>query len=158
MSDQPKKPSDFSNLSESGRQCVGCSVTSDKQKLLRLDTYSVAMGCYQCYEKHKACGGCNHEPHSKGPCPQCGCPTYRHSLAAEFDRQFAACVGLEQRVKTCDGFGINLGKCGRIILIKPTGELPRLCDPCIKLWSQEAMQGMKEVTTLLDMKIEGEPN
>ena len=158
-------PSDFSHLKNSGSSCVGCGVTSDRRKLLRLNTYARSLGCYQCWSKYKACANenpmgvkCGHDPteHLKigdrlCRMPGCGCQAYRHGLESELDRQFAASVGKEATTRECTGFGINTGKCGRMALAKPDGSVGRLCDRCEDTWIRETIQASKEAAALMDI-------
>lgn len=152
--------SDFTQIKDSGKLCVGCGVSSAKQKLLRLDTYSVALACYQCFHKHRSCAGfsadgkkrCNHEPHQDVICPQCKCPAYRHPLAADFDRQYEKAVGAQQpRARECQSYGVNLGNCGRIILAAPDGSLGRLCSECERRWCRETQEGAREAGKFLEL-------
>lgn len=157
---------DFSNLSESGKSCVGCGRTSAQVRLKKLRTYARSYACADCYVRHWNCGNlngqgkpCNHPPNEhlkfKGPCQQagCGCVEWIHGLEQELDRQYAACVGLEPRIKECGGFGQELGKCGRLILIKPDGELSRLCPSCEDRWIRETKQGISDASKLLELDV-----
>lgn len=139
--------SDFHNIKDSGKACIGCGNTSNKVVLTRLKTYARSYACSTCFKKYWNCGapGCNHFPHPNGRiCSQCGCKDYIHGLAAEFDRQYAAGVGVSPRLKECNGFGINLGKCGRIILASADGTFERLCSECTHRWMREAIDGQRE--------------
>lgn len=146
--------SDFHHIKDSGKACVACGRTSDRILLTRLDTYARAYACTECFKQYWNCGapGCGHFPHPHGQiCSECGCEMYIHGLAAEFDRQYAAGVGLAPRIKECTGYGINLGKCGRIVLVKPDGTLGRLCDSCEDRWKREAIEGAREAKLLHDL-------
>lgn len=139
--------SDFTNIKDSGRACVGCGNTSNKVVLTRLKTYARSFACAECFKKYWNCGapGCNHFPHPNGRlCRQCGCNDYIHGLAAEFDRQYAAGVGLSPRLKECGGFGVNLDKCGRVILAGPDGTFERLCSECMGRWVRETQETQRE--------------
>ena len=165
-------PSDFSNLKDSGSSCIGCGRPSSKVLLMRLRTYSRSLCCGACFIRYANCANknpigtpCNHPPtehlRKTGPCQQagCGCDRWIHGLEGELDRQYADCVGQQARVKECESFGQNLGKCGRIIYAKPDGTLSRLCDDCEKRWVQETRERMTEIAALLDLDTDKEvPN
>jgi len=81
--------------------------------------------------------------------PGCGCFAFRHGLESELDRQFADCVGTQARVGECSGFGDKTGKCGRIILAKPDGSVPRLCDECEFVWIRQVVEGARDAALLM---------
>lgn len=160
-------PSNFENIKDSGRACVGCGRTSDVVPLRKLRTYSLSLSCAECYTKvanllcanKNAIGvACRHEPHLKGPCEVhgCGCESWIHGLENEMDRQLAAGVGAVKRFIECKSFGSQMGKCGRVVFMKSNGVQPRLCEDCEKRWVQETKEGMKQYQQLadLDTKIE----
>jgi len=161
---KPKKKSDLSNIKDSGRACVGCGRGPDQVMLMRLRTYSRSLACGACFIKYAKCENvnpvgtkCHHDPtdhHNKrGACKMagCGCPRWVHGLENEFDRQLAAGIGVSPRMDHCTGFGVNLGKCGRMILAGLDGTISRLCDTCTRNWIRETQEGMKEVSKLLDL-------
>ncbi len=132
-------PSDFEPINKT--ECVGCgrpsvTVSESGVELKRLDTYSRAFGCLHCYLKYSACANCGHEPHYSqhliealvptgqrlSPC-SCGCSDYRHSLAAEFDRQFDVHTGKVPDLRCARG-------CGRYRTRQPNGFTPLWCEEC----------------------------
>jgi len=119
---------------------------------MRLDTYATAVGCFQCWYKHRACADCNHEPHSQFPCVECGCPIYRHGLSGEFDRQFANCVGKAPTQGQCGGYAGR--ECNNVVIATADGKLPRLCSSCEKSWVRDTAEGMKEVAEKFKIKPE----
>jgi len=82
---------------------------------------------------------------------KCGCQKWVHGLESEMDRQLADCVAVPERMRECNGFGQNLGKCGRLIFVTPDGDLPRLCDTCERRWVQETQEGAREMSALLNL-------
>ena len=131
-------PSDFGAINKT--QCCGCgrpSVTVSEAGVVlkRLDTYSRAFGCLSCFMKYSNCANCGHEKHRSyhairmpgaervnGSC-YCGCQDYRHSLAAEFDRQFDVHTGKIPDLQCARG-------CGRYRTRHPNGYTPLWCDEC----------------------------
>lgn len=157
-----RKRSDFTNIKDSGSCCVGCGRSSQIVRLMRLRTYSRSLCCGACFinPEYAKCANenslghkCNHEPHPKGLCQHCGCPAWRHGLERELDKQLAAGIGVSPRVEYCAGFGVNLGKCGRMILAGPDGTISKLCVQCERNWVNEVKQGQKEVGALLNLDI-----
>lgn len=145
---------DFSHLKKSGHSCVGCGKEGDKAPLTKLATYALAYACWACFKRYWDCGDCQHGPHPFGRvCKTCGCKNYRHSLAKEFDRQYEAGVGVTPRVKECQGYGQNMGKCGRAILADSAGTVSRLCHECEARWTREALEGHREINKAI---IQGE--
>lgn len=166
--------SDFSNIKDSGRACVGCGRgPRDGVELKRLRTYSRSLACYPCLAKYISCANknplgqvCNHHPTDHayievqdgnvrrlGACnqPGCGCADYRHGLEGEFDRQLSDGVGKRQQSRICTGFGENLGKCDHIVFVQADGTLMRLCAECEEQWKRLAVQSSKEVHELLNL-------
>lgn len=103
-------PSDLESIS--GCVCVGCGRGSDHVAFKRLNTYSRAFGCLDCFLRYSNCATCGHEKHAYVPIIQqlyhvkprachCGCTEYRHGLEAEFDRQFSAHTGKEPEQRRC---------------------------------------------------------
>jgi len=161
-----KKHSDFHNIADSGRACVGCGRGPDHVMLMRLRTYARSLACGACFIKYASCENknpdpmarvCHHNPtehrNKVGPCQMagCGCPRWIHGLESEMDRQLAIGVGASPRARDCTGFGQNTGKCTRTVLAKPDGSLGRLCDPCERLWVQETQERMREAHALLKL-------
>ena len=152
-------PSDFTIIMNSGKACCCCGRTSDQVTLTKLDTYARAYACWTCFRKHWNCASCfkscTKTPHSGHPCPTCACLDYRHSIAAEFDRQYEACVGKPQVSKTCTGYGANLGKCDHIVFAAQDGTINRLCDSCQRSWIVETKEGARQAEALnkLDTKL-----
>ena len=135
---------------------------------MRLRTYSRSLTCGACFIKYAKCENvnpvgtkCHHDPVGHvgkiGMCSVagCGCPRWIHGLESEHDRQLAAGIGKTPRADYCGGYGVNLGKCGKIILAGPDGTIPRLCEQCEKRWVQEVSQGAREVSKLLDLDTQG---
>lgn len=147
-------PSDFSNLELAGKVCMNCGVSGSKQKLMRLNTYSLSLSCYPCWVKHINCAdckkSCTKDPHSNGPCTMCGCAVYRHGLENEFDRQYAACVGMPAHSGICTGFAGR--ECGRLVFAGHDGVVPRLCDTCMPEWIKGVKQTMAEAAKVMDAK------
>lgn len=147
-------PSDFDKIALAGKVCCNCGVSSDKRKLLRLNTYSVSLACLDCWYKHRKCAdcqkSCTKEPHSGHACKMCGCPQWRHGLESEFDRQYASCVGMPQRSKMCRGFGGR--QCNRLIFALPSGEVPALCDECMPEWIKGVKESAAAAGLVLDSK------
>ena len=144
-------PSDFSNLQDSGKACVGCGRTN--VILSRLATYAVAYACARCFKRHWNCGNinCKHLPHPERKCTECPCEFYIHGLAAEFDRQYDKCVGQTPKIHYCSGIGVNTGKCERLVFMEPDGSLPRLCGDCKEEWMRAFQQGKAEAEKLIGM-------
>lgn len=170
-------PSNFENIKDSGKACVGCGRTSDQVMLKKLRTYSLSFTCGACLmnPQYAACANenplkkkCGHEPmqhkrtpgglYAFGACTidGCGCERWIHGLETEFDRQYAAGVGVAQRFHECNGFGANIGKCGTVILAKADGSMDRLCEPCMRRWLNETKDTAKQFQLLqkVDTKIE----
>ena len=160
---RPKK-TDLSHLAKSGSQCVGCGRSSNEIMLMRLRTYSRSLCCGACWMKYASCENvnpvntkCHHEPldhyNKIVACRMsgCGCPRWVHGLEQDFDRMLAAGVGTSPRLQHCNGFGINLGKCGNMILAGPDGMISRLCSKCERNWVNEVQEGQKEIGALLDL-------
>lgn len=156
--------SDFHNLKDSGRACIGCGRTSDQVMLMRLRSYSRSLCCGWCFLEYATCEGvnplgvkCHHGPidhyEKVGACSiaGCGCARWVHGLESEADRMLADCVGKSPTFRECQGYGQNLGKCGRIILAGPDGIIPRLCGDCEKRWAQEAAEGARAQKELLEL-------
>jgi len=127
---KPKKKSDLSNIKDSGRACVGCGRGPDQVMLMRLRTYSRSLACGACFIKYAKCENVN---------------------PVGTKCQLAAGIGVSPRMDHCTGFGVNLGKCGRMILAGLDGTISRLCDTCTRNWIRETQEGMKEVSKLLDL-------
>lgn len=148
-------PSDFYNLKDTGKACIGCGRT--EQIMIKLPTYSLAFGCLECVRRHKSCGNlradgqgkCNHEPHPGKVCQHCGCIEYMHSLVMEHDRQYSNCVGKAPTWKQCSGFGEK--KCNNAVLLGPDGTLTRLCSECDREWMQLNIERVKEVQALISL-------
>lgn len=135
-------PSDFAPIAQT--ICVGCgrpsiTVSESGVALKRLNTYSRAFGCLQCFLKYANCANCGHEKHKSSPdvlsladafysrgrigkC-YCGCAEYRHGLEAEFDRQFDVHTGKTPSLQCARG-------CGRYRTRQPSGFTPLWCDEC----------------------------
>ena len=157
------KNSDFQNIAQSGSSCIGCGRGSNQVMLMRLRTYSRSLCCAGCFVNseyancaNKNPGGttCNHSPseHIKknGPCSMagCGCDRWIHGLENEMDRQLGDCVGKKPRMQECNGYGANMGKCGKLIFADPNGEISQLCDPCQRRWISETQEGMRDFAAL----------
>lgn len=142
----------WEHLKKAGHSCVGCGREGDKIPLTKLATYALAYACWDCWKKYWNCDTCKDFPHPNGRvCKTCGCKEYRHQLAAEFDRQYANGVGAVQRLRECNGYGQNLGKCGTVIFANGAGEISRLCAACEKRWIQEAQEGQRAAAKLIDV-------
>ncbi len=160
-------PSNFENIKDSGKACIGCGRTSDVVDLRKLRTYSLSLSCAECYCKvaYLLCANknaigtiCGHEPHLKGACQVhgCGCERWIHGLENEMDRQYAAGVGAVKRFRECQSFGAELGKCGTIIFVDGEGNLARLCPSCERRWLNETKETLRDVQMLqgIDTKVE----
>lgn len=151
-------PSNFDNVKNSGRSCIGCGKDVSQVNLKRIRSYGMALACRACILKHIACANvspitgqaCNHRPHIGVICQHCGCPEYIHGLQGEADRQLAACVGMLRRSKVCESYGAKLGKCGRLIFANGSGELSRLCDKCEREWMQQNIEQDREMAAELE--------
>lgn len=138
---------DWSHLKESGHSCVGCG--RGNVILTRLETYALAYSCWECFKRYWNCDTCGHHPHPLGrECKTCGCKEYRHQLAAEFDRQYANGVGVTARLKECQSYGVNLGKCGNVIFADASGTVGRLCRECERRWVQETTEAARSAGVL----------
>ena len=144
-------PSDFSNVTSQGCACAGCGRTPDQAVLKRLRKGARIYACIDCVVTHTHCGNCHHPQHARRSgrgdlttvCLECGCRRYIHGLEAEYDRQYADCVGKKPTTAYCRGFGLRLGKCGRVLLLGIDGKLPGLCSDCERIWTQETMQTLR---------------
>ena len=154
--------SDFKNLKDSGRACVGCGRNSNEVMLMRLRNYSRSLCCGACFIKYATCENenpagikCHHEPQDHlrkiGPCSMagCGCTHWIHGLESEFDRQFADSVGKIQQSKQCSGLGGN--PCFNLIFIQADGTISRLCPSCEKIWVMENRELYQQVKKLLNI-------
>src|SRR6185369_736185 len=146
--------SDFHNLADSGKACVGCGRgVKDGVALMRIRTYARSYSCFDCWRKHQSCANvsptsgrkCNHERHAPGLCAHCDCPVWIHGLEQEFDRQLANCVGIPKGATICNGYGVNLGKCGRMIFADSENQVSRLCVECEDRWNREAAEQDREI-------------
>ena len=159
-----RKKSDFTQLKDSGRACVGCGRGPEEVMLMRLRTYARSLCCGACFIKYANCENinpigtkCHHDPvdhfGQTGPCTMagCGCPRWQHGLESEYDRQLAEAVGKSPTSRECSGFGQNFGKCGRPVFLSADAKLSRLCVECESNWVRETQQGQKEIAALLDL-------
>ena len=162
-----RKKTDLSHIKESGSSCVGCGRGPDRVMLMRLRTYSRSLACGACFIKYASCENanpvgtkCHHDPvdhrNKRGACTiaGCGCPSWRHGLEDEFDKQLSAGIGVSPTFRECGGFGANLGNCGRAIFVNADGSMPRLCGQCEGNWVRETREGAREVKMLLDLDTE----
>lgn len=147
--------SNFRNMKDAGKACIGCGRTQDHAELKKLSTYSRSYACRDCIsnEKYRMCanrnpegGICGHEVHSRnGFCPYCGCQKYIHGLEGEHDRQLAACVGGATAIKECPSYGSKLGTCGKTIFADVNGNFARLCPECDREWAEAVGAGIADM-------------